>query len=65
MPVIQVFLYLFQLVFTNISMYMNLIKNEDNNRDKGLDFKKDTVYRFLNSVYINWQTFIMILDPRL
>lgn len=25
-PVIQIFLYLFQLVFTNRSMYMNLIK---------------------------------------
>lgn len=55
-PVIQVFLYLFKLVFTNRSMYMNLLKNEDN-----AGFKKDTVYRFLNSIYINWQTFIMTL----
>jgi hypothetical protein len=51
-PVIQIFLYLFQLVFTNRSMYMNLIKNKDSNRDKNVDFKKDTVYRFLNSIYI-------------
>ena len=39
-PVIQIFLYLFQLVFTNRSMYMNLIKNKDSNRDKNVDFKK-------------------------
>lgn len=60
-PVIQILLYLFQLVFTNRSMYMNLIKNKDSNRDKNVDFKKDTVYRFLNSIYINWQTFVMTL----
>ena len=37
-------------------MYMNLLKNKDD-----ADFMKDTVYRLLNSIYINWQTFIMTL----
>ena len=59
-PVVHVFLYLFKLVFTNRSMYMNLLKNKDS-----ADFMKDTVYRLLNSLYINWQTFIMTLASNL
>lgn len=54
LPVIQVFLYLFQLVFTNRSMYMNLLKNKDS-----AGFMKDTAYRLPNSIYINRQSFIM------
>jgi len=55
-PVITVFLYLFQLVFTNRSMYMDLLTAKDSAL-----FMKDTVYRLLNSIYINWQTFVMTL----
>jgi len=56
-PVIEVFQYLFQLVFSNRSMYMDLLGGKSN-----VAFKKDTVYRFLNSIYINWQTFLLSLS---
>ena len=46
--VAEVFKYLFALVFTNRSMYMNLLMGTFKAR-----FTKDTVYRFMNSVHIN------------
>lgn len=52
----DVFCYLLQLVYTNKSMYMayQLKDNEPK-------FKKDVVYRFLNSMTINWHTFLLAL----
>jgi len=46
--VIDVFQYLFCMVFTNRSMYMNILMGK---QDAG--FKKDTVYRLINSLHIN------------
>jgi len=38
-------------------MYMDLLSGKST-----AEFRKDTVYHFLNSVYINWQTFLLILS---
>ena len=56
-PVIDVFQYLFKLVFNCRSMYMDMLNGRSTAK-----FGKDTVYRFLNSVYINWQTFLLSLS---
>ena len=55
-PVIQVFTYLLQLVYTKKSMYMNIL-----NGSHGASFGKDVVYRFLNSSFVNWSTFLLSL----
>lgn len=47
-PVTQIFLYLFLLIFSNRSMYMNLLSGRN-----VPDFAKDTVYRFMKSTLIN------------
>lgn len=49
-PVLTIFQYLLQLVFTNRSMYMDM-------QDRNTGFCRDTVYRLLNSVNIHWQMF--------
>ena len=59
-PIIQVFLYLFSLIFTNRSMYMNMLMGTNK-----VDFKKDTVYRFLNSIHINWIRFTTLLSKQI
>ncbi len=58
-PVINLFQYLFSLIFTNRSMYMNMLtgKHKEN-------FAKDTVYRFLNSSSINWTKFTSLLAAK-
>jgi len=53
-PVVNVFEYLLQLVYTKKSMYMNI-----QNGTHYADFSKDVVYRFLNSTFINWSTFVL------
>lgn len=55
-PVIHVFTYLLQLVYTKKSMYMNILNGT---HDAG--FARDVVYRFLNSPFINWSTFLLSL----
>ena len=30
-------------------------------KDNDLNFKKDVVYRFLNSMTVNWRTFLLTL----
>ena len=59
-PVINLFQYLFSLIFTNRSMYMNMItgKHDEN-------FAKDKVYRFLNASSINWMKFTSLLSARI
>lgn len=47
-PVLTVLLYLFQLVFRNRSMYLDMRLGHD------VGFAKDTVYRLKNSIRINW-----------
>lgn len=53
-PVIGVFIYLLQLVYTKKSMYMNILNGTNN-----VKFGKDVVYRFLNSSNINWAKFLL------
>lgn len=55
-PVIHVFTYLLQLVYTKKSMYMNILNGT---HDAG--FSKDVVYRLMNSHFINWATFLLSL----
>lgn len=59
-PVIEVFQYLFLLIFSNRSMYMNLISGRNTPA-----FSKDTVYRFMNMTQINWIRFTTILAERI
>jgi len=59
-PVIYIFMYLLQLVYTKKSMYMNILNGT---HDAG--FGKDVVYRFLNSPFINWATFMLSLAVRI
>jgi len=56
-PVIAIFQYLFMLIFTNRSMYMNMLMGT---HEAG--FAKDTVYRFINSIHINWIRFTTLLS---
>ena len=53
-PIVQVMIYLVQLVFTKKSMYMNIL----NGTHYG-GFAKDVVYRLLNATYINWTVFLL------
>ena len=59
-PVTEIFQYMFLLIFSNRSMYMSLLtgKNTPN-------FAKDTVYRFMKMVQINWMRFTTILASRI
>ena len=59
-PVIEVFQYLFCLIFSDRSMYMQ--------RKTGVfdgSFCKNTVYRFLNNPKINWLRFTTLLSTRI
>ena len=57
--VVEIVLYLFQLVFRNRSMY------EDMRTSKKAGFGKDTVYRLRNSIHINWLKFTTLLSARI
>ena len=59
-PVIEVFQYLFLLIFSNRSMYMDLITCRNTP-----SFAKDTVYRFMKMTQINWIRFTTILSSRI
>jgi len=59
-PVVDLFLYLFSLVFENRSMYMNMLTGKHDG-----SFSKDTVYRFLNSSSINWMRFTTLLSAKI
>ena len=58
--VMEIFQYLFLLIFSNRSMYMNLIIGRTTP-----DFAKDTVYRFMKMIQINWIRFTTILSARI
>lgn len=58
--VIAIFQYLFCLIFTNRSMYMNMMMGTHQ-----AGFAKDTVYRFTNSIHINWIRFTTLLSTRI
>ena len=59
-PVTEIFQYMFLLVFSNRSMYMNLLTGRNTP-----GFAKDTVYRFMKMVQINWMRFTTILSSRI
>jgi hypothetical protein len=59
-PVIAIFQYLFSLIFTSRSMYMNMLMGTHK-----AGFGKDTVYRFTNSIHINWIRFTTLLCARI
>lgn len=59
-PVIEIFQYLFLLIFSNRSMYMNLITGRNTPA-----FAKDTVYRFTKMIQINWIRFTTIIASRI
>ena len=59
-PVMEIFQYLFLLIFSNSSMYMNLISGRNTPA-----FSKDTVYRFMKMIQINWIRFTTILAGRI
>ena len=52
--------YLFLLIFSNRSMYMNLISGRNTPA-----FAKDTVYRFMKMIQINWIRFTTTLAERI
>lgn len=56
----EIFQYLFLLIFSNRSMYMNLISGRNTPA-----FAKDTVYRFVKTLRINWIRFTTILSGRI
>ncbi len=58
--VTQIFQYLFLLIFSHRSMYMNLLSGRNTPA-----FAKDTVYRFMKSTQINWIRFTTILASRI
>ena len=59
-PVTEIFQYLFLLIFSNRSMYMNLITGRNTP-----GFAKDTVYRFMKMIQINRIRFTTILSSRI
>lgn len=59
-PAAEIFQYLFILIFSNRSMYMNLLTGRNTPA-----FGKDTVYRFMKMVQINWLRFTTVLSARI
>ena len=57
---LAIFQYLFILVFSNRSMYMDMLTGRNTP-----SFGKDTIYRFMNAVHINWTRFTSILSARI
>ena len=59
-PVTEIFQHLFLLIFSNRSMYMSLITGRNTPT-----FAKDTVYRFMKMVLVNWIRFTTLLSSRI
>ena len=55
-PVVEIFQYLFLLIFSNRSMYMDFLTGRNNP-----SFAKDTIYRFMKMAHINWIRFTTLL----
>lgn len=56
----EIFQYLFLLIFSNRSMYTNLLTDRNTPA-----FANDTLYRFMKMVQINWIRFTTILSSRI
>ena len=59
-PVMDIFRYLFTLIFSDRSMYMQIRTGTYEQ-----DFCKNTVYRFLNCSRVNWQRFTTLLSSNI
>ena len=59
-PASVIFHYLFMLIFSNRSMYMNLLTGRNTP-----NFAKDTVYRFMKMTQINWMHFTTLFASRI
>jgi hypothetical protein len=59
-PIIEIYQYLFLLIFSNRSMYMSMLTGRN-----APTFAKDTVYRFMKMVHINWIRFTTVLCSRI
>lgn len=57
---VEIFQYLFLLIFSNRSMYMNMLTGRNTP-----SFAKDTVYRFMKMIQINWIRFTTLLSARI
>ncbi len=57
---VEIFQYLFLLIFSNRSMHMNFLTGRNTPA-----FAKDTVYRFMKVAQINWIRFTTILSGRI
>ncbi len=56
-PCTQVFKFLLMLVFTGKNLFMNY-----ESANSTIPFKRDVIYRMLNSLYINWKKFLYLLS---
>lgn len=54
---INIIKYIFIMVFSGKNLYRNL-----ESKHNFLPFSKDVIYRFLKSVYFNWEKFLMLLS---
>ncbi|MBR3183693.1 MAG: transposase [Firmicutes bacterium] len=54
---VRLFIYMLQMVFMDRSMYMQMKTGRWTE-----DFRKNTYYRFLNSVKVNWEKFCLLLS---
>ncbi len=59
-PAAEVFQYLFVLIFSNRSMYMDPLTGRNTP-----SFAKDTVYRFMKMLQINWIRFTTLFSSRI
>lgn len=59
-PVIEIYQYLFLLIFSNRSMYLYMLTGRNTP-----SFAKDTVYRFMKMVHTNWIRFTSVLYSRI
>ena len=50
------FRFIFTLVFTGKNLFRTI------NSEESLEFKKDVIYRFLNSPHFNWRKFLFLLS---
>ena len=59
-PVMDIFRYLFCMMFSDRSIYMQMKTGTF-----GGEFSKNTIYRFLNDARVNWQRFMTLLSAEI
>ena len=57
---VRILQYLFMLIFRNKSMYMDQSLHHEE-----MDFGKDTIYRFMKNIHINWNRFTALLAAKI